>query len=90
MESFNQIGPWITAALLFAIVVFFCVFYIIRVLKTRHTAISSLADIKSSESLKSHNAAISREQKKKLKDEIVHDIVADITPVLEKRLEKAF
>ena len=33
---------------------------------------------------------ISIEQKKKLKDEIVHDIVADITPVLKKRLEKAF
>jgi len=33
---------------------------------------------------------ISNDEKTKLKNEIVHDIVADITPVLERRLEKAF
>ena len=88
MESFNQIGPWITAFLLLAIVVFFCVFYVTRLLKTKKTTITLSEDIKPSKDLK--GAIISKEQKKKLKDEIVHDIVADITPVLEKRLEKAF
>jgi hypothetical protein len=90
MESFNQIGPWIAAALLFGIVVFFGVFYITRLLRAQKTATSFSGNINTSENLGSVKTVISKEQRKKLKDEIVHDIVADITPVLEKRLEKAF
>jgi hypothetical protein len=78
METFNQIGPWITLGLLFAIVIFFCVFYITKLVKTKKVAVVLSVD------------ANVNEQKRKLKEEIVHDIVADITPVLEKRLEKAF
>ncbi|MDR3693036.1 hypothetical protein [Mucilaginibacter sp.] len=79
MVSFNQIGPWITAIVLFAVVIFFCVFYIVKLVQARRTVVS--IDSKPSDNLK--------DRKRKLKDEIIHDIVADITPVLEKRLEKA-
>jgi hypothetical protein len=90
MASFNQIGPWITVAVLFSIVVFFCAFYVIKLLRTRKTIVVDSTDSKYSEGSGGMKNSISKEQKKKLKDEIVHDIVADITPVLEKRLEKAF
>jgi len=89
MASFNQIGPWITAGVLFSIVIFFSVFYIVKLSQTRKTKSQVLADniLPDKGEMKT---VFSKEQKKKLKDEIVHDIVADITPVLEKRLEKAF
>jgi hypothetical protein len=89
MTSFNQIGPWITAGVLFAIIVFFCIFYISRLLTIRKTYTLSSDDIHS-ETIGDVKITISKEQKNKLKDDIVHDIVADITPVLKKRLEKAF
>jgi hypothetical protein len=90
MTSFNQIGPWITAGLLFAIIVFFCAFYISRLLKIKRNTILLSADVKQSDDIGSVKTIISNEQKNKLKEEIVHDIVADITPMLKKRLEKAF
>ncbi len=90
MASFNQIGPWITAGILFSIVIFFCVFYVVKLLQVRRTSIPNMTDSKLSDDITDTKKSISKEQKKKLKDEIVHDIVADITPVLEKRLEKAF
>jgi len=80
MTSFNQIGPWITVGLLFAIIVFFCIFYVTRLLKIRKASANTIEA----------ETVISNEQKDKLKADIVHDIVADITPVLKKRLEKAF
>jgi|GEM_PF-1799882 len=81
MESFSQVIPWIAVGVLFAVVVFFSTFYIIRLLKANPGTTS--AD-------HSGQRTISADEKTKLKNEIVHDIVADITPVLEKRLEKAF
>lgn len=78
MESFNQVAPWIAVGVLFAVVIFFCMFYITRLLKTRISVDEGSIH------------GISNDQKRKLKDEIVHDIVADITPVLEKRIERAF
>ena len=78
MESFNHIAPWIALGLLFAVVIFFCVFYISKLIFSK-TSVLSVVD-----------AEQAIEVKQKLKNEIVHDIVADITPVLEKRLEKAF
>jgi hypothetical protein len=90
MASFNQIGPWITAGVLFSIVIFFCVFYVVKLLQTTKAPIPVSEDGKLSDNTGSAKMIISKAQKKKLKAEIVHDIVADITPVLEKRLEKAF
>ena len=81
MAAFNTIGPWVTAGTLLAVVIFFCCFYIVRLFKVRKMAATTDAILQ---------PAISIEQKKKLKEEIVHDIVEDITPVLKKRLEKAF
>jgi len=81
MESFNQVVPWIAVGVLFAVVAFFSAFYIMRLLKADSNPIP--ADHGS-------QRTISNDEKTKLKNEIVHDIVADITPVLEKRLEKAF
>jgi len=90
MRSFNQIGPWVTVGLLFAIVIFFCLFYIIRLLKINKKSVSLSADVNISDGIGSVKTIISSEQRKKLKEEIVHDIVMDITPVLKKRIEKAF
>ena len=84
MTSFNQIGPWITLGVLGVIVVFFCVFYILKALQ----AIRKPVNDNPSGSI--DGLTMSKENKKKLKEEIVHDIVSDITPVLKKRIEKAF
>jgi len=89
MASFNQVGPWITVVVLFSAVIFFGVFYITKLIQIRKARISSSPDVKLSNDAGSMKTIISKEQKKKLRDQIVHDIVADITPVLEKRLEKA-
>ena len=78
MESFNNIAAWIALGLLFAIVVFFCIFYVSKLIGKK-AGVSSVTV-----------AERFLDAKIKLKNEIVHDIVADITPVLEKRLEKAF
>jgi hypothetical protein len=90
MASFSQAGPWITVAVLFSAVIFFGVFYITKLIQISKEKISSSTHGKRSDDIGVMKTIISKEQKKKLKDEIVHDIVADITPVLEKRLEKAF
>jgi hypothetical protein len=90
MASFNQIGPWITVGVLFSIVIFFGVFYVVKLLQKGKVSAPVSEDVKFSDDIGNVKTIISKEQKKKLKDEIVHDIVADITPVLEKRLEKAF
>jgi len=90
MASFNEIGPWITAAVLFSVVIFFAVFYITKLTQTRKATASFTANSNPSDDIRNTKTITSTEQKKKLRDEIVHDIVADITPVLEKRLEKAF
>ena len=84
MTSFNQIGPWITLGVLCLIVVFFCVFYILKALRAIRKPANDIpnGNIEDLATLKEH--------KKKLKEEIVHDIVSDITPVLKKMFEKAF
>lgn len=84
MTSFNQIGPWITLSALGLIITFFCVFYILKAFK----AIKKPVSVNPSENIK--HPLMSKENKNKLKEEIVQDIVSDITPVLKKRIEKAF
>jgi hypothetical protein len=78
MTTFNQIGPWITAAVLFVVVIFFCVFYLVRFFQSKKSEVPV-----QTVNPKKHTSA----QKQQLKETMIHDIVADITPVLEKRLE---
>jgi hypothetical protein len=85
MTSFNQIGPWITLGILCLIVLFSCIFYISKALQAIRKPINDNPPTKNIDGL-----IMSKENKKKLKEEIVHDIVSDITPVLKKRIEKAF
>jgi hypothetical protein len=84
MTSFNQIGPWITLGVLCVIVIFLCFFYIAKAIQSIKKPVNKnpVANV--------GDTTISIENKKKLKEEILHDIVSDITPVLKKRIEKAF
>lgn len=79
MEKFDNIAPWISAGVLFAIVLFFTIFYIIRFFQFR-------------KEIRLHRGSgsdltlnITNEQKKK----IVNDFVAGITPAIGKQLEKS-
>jgi hypothetical protein len=89
MASFNQIGPWITVGILFSIVIFFCAFYVVKLLKTRKMTISSSEDAKSSFETDNSQMTILKEQMK-FKEEIVHNIIVDVSRALKKDLKEHF
>jgi len=89
MSSFNQIGPWITVVILFSIVIFFCAFYIVKLLKTKKMTISSSENAKSSFDTDNKQMTILKEQMK-FKEEIVHNIIVDVSRALKKDLKEHF
>jgi len=79
METSGNIGPWISAGVLFGVVLFFTVFYIIRFFQFRK-------EIRlHRESDRDVSLNITNEQKKK----IVADFVSGIIPAIGKQLEKS-
>ena len=68
MEEFNKVGPWITLGILCAIALFFLVFFIIKLISSRH--LNSTNDLNNDPK----PTALSASAKQKLKRELVAGI----------------
>jgi hypothetical protein len=87
MASLNQILPWITLGIVVTIVISLGIFYITRLIKNHQELHRDAKDSKLNDLHK--KAALTVLAKEQLKKEIVHDILADLTPALKSRVEKS-
>jgi hypothetical protein len=68
MESFNKVGPWITLGIVCGIVLFFSVFFIVKLITSRKTV--SIGNLDNDQK----TTTLSARAKEKLKKELVADI----------------
>ena len=68
MESFNKVGSWITLGIVCGIVLFFSVFFIVKLITSRKTV--SIGNLDNDQK----TTTLSARAKEKLKKELVADI----------------